>query len=106
MSYTKEAMKEQITAGTLLHGSWGYEQTQCELFQVIAVKGFTAEVRRVDSRQEITGNGMASNCHPLRDAFIGDPIKLRISAGGCKYRDLCRLTPSDWDRSYYRSWYG
>jgi hypothetical protein len=98
--------QSEIVVGTLLHGSWGYDQTQCELFQVIGVTGFTVMARKIASRDDQTGNGMAAECWPIKDSFVGDPIRLRISAGGCKYKDYCRLTPSDWDRSYYRSWYG
>lgn len=99
-----EKMKAAIVPGVLLHGSWGYEQTQCELYEVISVAGTKVTLRPVDFKRE--GRGWASEARfPLKGQYIGEPITLRISSGGVKYSDYCTLTPSDWNRGYYCSWY-
>ena len=42
-----EAMLEQIQVGTILHHGWGYEQTQCDYFEVTEKRGHMVTVRKI-----------------------------------------------------------
>jgi hypothetical protein len=42
----------------ILHHSWGYEQTNCDFYQVVAVKGQSVSLRKIAHRQ-VSGGGAA-----------------------------------------------
>lgn len=102
---SRQKILGEIKPGTLMHGSWGYEQTQCELFQVINVKGSTATLCRIAS-ERVHGKC----CHdseylmPIKDKFVGSPAKFRIGSYGIRYNSSCTLYPASWDKDYYHSW--
>lgn len=72
-----QARREQPTQnadgvhiGDLFYGSWGYEQTNVDFFQVIALKGkHTAIIARI-AGDYIGGFCMSGNVRPCRDEFI------------------------------------
>jgi hypothetical protein len=100
-----EKQRQAIVPGVLLHGSWGYDQTQCELFQVISVNGLTVVARRVAVKENPDrGSWCSRYITPIKGEFVGDETIFRISGGGCKYNSSCTLTVSEWDREYYNSW--
>lgn len=61
-----------VHVGDLFYGSWGYEQTNVDFFQVVALKGqHTAILRRI-AGDYIGGYALQGNVRPCRDEFIGD----------------------------------
>jgi len=71
--------------GDFLYSSWGYDQTNREFYQVLAVRKTSIKVREV--AQNRTRNGWDSGeCSPVRDSFIDrEPerwITLQIDANG------------------------
>lgn len=63
---------EGVHVGDLFYGSWGYEQTNVDFFQVVALKGKHTAVLREIGRDYIGGYAMQGNVRPCRDAFISD----------------------------------
>lgn len=63
---------EGVRVGDLFYCSWGYEQTNIDYFQVVALKGaHTAILRRIAS-DCIGGYGMSGMKRPERNHFVGD----------------------------------
>ena len=97
--------------GDLLHCSWGYEQTNNDFFQVVAVKGKTLTMRAIGASYEETSY-MSGRSTPIRDAFKGPEIVKRVQVsvyGGkasyyAKHNDRT-LDVSEWNRSYHESSY-
>ena len=101
----KVAFAKQIEIGTLLHYSWGYDQTQCEYFQVVDKKGQTVAIREIQAKAvEGSGQGMACRMKPVRDAFVSEVITKRIGSYGLSM-DHGTATPCTEDESHYCSWY-
>lgn len=107
-AWRKNALAEmlpRIVPGVLLHGSWGYEQTNCEAFEVESVKGTRVILKPVVYESAPSGP-MSENRTPIQGAYKGDSRFARtISAGGVKWNDHCTLTPQPWGKSFYSSWY-
>lgn len=78
----EEGLKsELVKPGTIFYQSWGYEQTNINFYQVIAIKGRTAIFREIAS-EEVPGSmyshGMACQVRPVKDSFKGDEFKKLI----------------------------
>lgn len=74
----------QMKAGDILTGSWGYEQTNIEMWVVLEVKGKTAKIQRcgASSREEVCF--MSYKVKPDRTALCGDIETKRIQRHSCK----------------------
>ena len=103
-----DAMREAMTVGTLLHGSWGYDQTQCELWQVVErpSKHFACiqRVRAERSASDSVPGPMAEYLHPIQDAVYGSVERRKIGPHGLSC-DLFTLSPTTSERAHYSSWY-
>lgn len=101
-----DELAERIVVGTILHGSWGYDQTNCEFFQVTERNGkYGVTVREIGHRPvEGTQGFMCESRKPDRDRFVGEPIKKRIGPYGISF-DHYTLTPCGDDQAFGCSWY-
>ena len=87
--------------GDILTGSWGYDQTNVEFFQVIEVPSAQyVVIRELAQRRETTGYDQG-NCEPAPDTFIGEPLRRKVIDGCVRLHSSCRL--SKWD-GRRRSW--
>ena len=78
MTQTTTKPNHKLRVGDILRCSWGYEQTNQDYYQVTRLAGRTmVELRRigVDSRETGFMRGL---CKPLRNRFIGGPIRRRV----------------------------
>ena len=103
------AMLAAIQPGSILHYAWGYDQTQCEFFQVIsrtAKKAVIREIRAASIPGSDTG-GMCDRRRPVKDEFIGEPAMKSICAFGArmKYGAASPLTAAEMEQGCYCSWY-
>jgi hypothetical protein len=68
-----------VTAGDIFHASWGYDQTNCDFYQVLSATTRFAILRRL--RNEIVeGGGWAGMAKPDKNAFADHegPIRRKI----------------------------
>lgn len=100
-----EAQRVALQVGTILHYAWGYEQTQCEFYEVVARTGYTATLREIGSIDVGPQGGMSTHYKPNPGHFVGPPICKRITAGGVTMPHGI-ATPCDRDAAQYCSWYG
>ena len=106
-------MLSQVKEGMIFHASWGYDQTNNDFYQVVAVNGRMVTVREIASQQtgESVGNSMAANVVALKDHFLEnkEPLTKKIQFGSgsqpsLKMASYSYATP--WDgRPCYESWY-
>ena len=110
----REGTAEQLAAvrpGMIFHCSWGYEQTQCDFYQVVRVVGHHAIIRKIGSYSPDNHNGsqpMAEYRLATKDAFIGPEIRKRIQfSGGEPYLSMTSYSSANlWDgKPKYCSWY-
>ena len=63
---------EGVHVGDLFYSSWGYEQTNIDFYQVVALKGAHTAVLREIGCEYIGGFGMTGNKRPLRNHFTSE----------------------------------
>lgn len=88
----RKAFVNPYKIGDLFRQSWGYDQTNINWFECIAVSGSMLTVREI--AQERTNDGdMCGKCAPLPGAFLspryrnddtGQPIRCKAQDGGVK----------------------
>ncbi len=102
-------MTHSMKVGDMLHYSWGWEQVNCELYQVTKVTPSSVVIQRITSRFPVLPDPqvMGGYLVPTPGSFmIDEPLMTkRVSEDGrvrMKY-GLARL----WDgQPKYSSWYG
>lgn len=101
-----EKAKAEIQVGTILHYSWGWEQTNAEFWQVIARKGSTVQIREIGHRTVAGSEGfMSCRVMPDRDKFISETVLTkRIGAYGITMKHGTASPCSD-NSTHYSSWY-
>ena len=104
---------EQIDAvkvGDIFHWSWGWEQTNCDFFQITEKHGRNVVLRKI-AAQTVPGSdngGMCDSRVAVKDAFDDEkPIKRRIAfANGGPYVPMKYGWCSLWDgKPALCSWY-
>jgi len=101
----QEAKKPHtLTVGRMLNTCWGYEQTNVDFYEVVAVSGSMVTLRQVACRTENTSH-MSGETMPLPGQFVGEPFKRRVNASNYVKIDS-GVSASPWDgRPQYISWY-
>jgi hypothetical protein len=90
----------ELTVGTILYVSWGYDQTNIDFYQIIRVLKKSVEIRPIGAKSEQTGF-MSGKKMPSPGDFIGSKTLLKRS------RSMDPGYLSDWNgRPTSYSWYG
>jgi hypothetical protein len=67
----KAQFKNPYTVGDILHHSWGYDQTNCDFYQVVEVKAASVVLRKISGRTVPGSEGfMSESLMPVKDAFV------------------------------------
>jgi len=75
----KAEFKTSLVVGDILYSSWGWEQTNIDFYQVIAVLSGGKSVRIVSIKKEyLSGDGFTGTCSPLKDQFDGEVLTKRV----------------------------
>lgn len=94
-----------LKAGDILHSSWGYEQTNNDFYQVIAVKGKSVVLREIAQKKEYE-HWASGRTQPVKDHFIGEPFIKRVTTGNCvKIESYAHASPCDASMTTYFSEY-
>lgn len=104
----KAEAQSTFAVGTLLHGSWGYDQTNCELYQIVGRPSASkVEVRAVGYDSFDHGpHGMSEYRRAKKDDLHGPVLTLTINnRGSVKLHDHCYLSPTTENDRHYASWY-
>ena len=95
---------EKIQVGAILYTSWGYDQTNIDFYQVIARNGKRGVTIREIGADLAQNTFMGGNVTPVRDKFIGEPMRKMIGEYGIKIASYATATPITENRSYSCSW--
>jgi hypothetical protein len=96
---------KRLEVGSILCGSWGYEQTNVEFFEVIALSasGKTCTIQEIKHDEKQTG-WASGQCLPLPGEYVGQPLKNRLIVNDSVRCEFCSLRI--WDgREQYASHY-
>lgn len=95
-----------LKPGDIMHGSWGYDQTNPEFVEVIEVHGKTAIVREIAQASAGNEGFMCEDVKPVKGNYTSDPMVRRILEGNTiKFNDHCYLSVVGPDHRAYNSWY-
>jgi len=102
-----------ITVGSIFRMSWGYDQTNVNFFQAIAMTPAGVKVKEIGSRAvEGSGCGMSQSVVAVKDSFLPSSQWADQSAGTFRRVSNGRFTfkshysVSLWDgKPTYQSWY-
>ncbi len=104
----KRAKGHSFKVGDILYSSWGYDQTNVDFYQVVALKGKTmVTLREISSRQVKATGGMSNTVEAVKDSFTGDEFSRRVDVryGQSVNIDRCSRA-SAWDgKPKHSSWY-
>ena len=100
----KRAFIDALKPGSILSGSWGYEQTNVEFYIVLAVKGVIVTLQELGHIEtNHYGHGMACDVMPNIDVR-GETITCRVGSHRIKVNSSISL--GLWDgKKQYKSWY-
>jgi len=102
----RQAAKQPHTlqVGNVLNSCWGYDQTNVDFYEVIAVSGSMVTLRQIAAKVAETGF-MCGETVPEPGQFIDEPIRRRASATN-HVRINVSASASPWNgRPLYVSWY-
>lgn len=91
----REARKAWVNTyqvGDIVGTCWGYDQTNREYFEIVAVKGKRVTLREVGTAGFETG-WLTGKSAPLAGNYIGEPFDRMASESGIKIDDVRRATP-------------
>ena len=103
------AMLVRLQPGVILHYSWGYDQTQCEFYQVVSRTAKKVVIREIRA-ETVPGSdhgGMSDRRRPVKDDFVGEPTMKSICSWGArmKYGAACPVTAAEAEQGFHCSWY-
>ncbi len=76
-----------VKVGDMFKTCWGYDQTNVEFFEAVAISGTMLTLREV--RQEsVSTDSMHGRCVPLPGDYIGAPIRRRAGPHGVRIDDV------------------
>ena len=71
----KKNYKTSLKVGDIMHGSWGYDMTINEFYQITEIKNKTVILREIAVKKEAVAGCYYEHVTPQPNCFIGEPIK-------------------------------
>lgn len=71
---SSEEFRRSLRVGDILYSSWGWEQTNIDFYQVIAIRGSAVDLRQLDQRTT-EDSYMCGTTVPLPDVSRARPIR-------------------------------
>ena len=90
-----------VSVGDIFRSSWGYEQTNIDYYQVVAVRGRMIDVRPIGQQREGNGCPDQGYCVPVPDSFVGEAVRSYRAQGDgqdayfrvASYANAYRISP-------------
>jgi len=103
----QEAKKPHtLKLGDVLYTSWGYEQTNINFYEVVAVSGVMVTVREIASSTVKATGDMSAMVTACPGQFIGEPLRRRPNASNW-IRIHSAASAYPWNgRPQHATWYG
>jgi hypothetical protein len=76
----RASFRHTLKVGDILYASWGYDQTNIDFYQVVAVREKSVLLREIGQDKTETG-WLQGDCTPRKDDFVGEPVLKRVTEG-------------------------
>lgn len=104
MNTTNNAVNE-VNVGDVFCSTWGYEQSNCDFYQVVGLTAGNKSVKVRTINQQVVNNGMMSGeAIPVKDSFVGDIQTKRLKGDGFRVTSFSWAFKTDWNKPHYCSW--
>ena len=101
-----DKMFAEVKVGDIFHSSWGWEQTQCDFYQLIGLKGKTGTFRPIHGETTEELGWASENMKAVPNSFYGDEFKKRLTGSSFKISSFQYVSKvQDINKSFYHSWY-
>lgn len=70
----REEFVNPYKVGDILYSSWGYEQTNREFYQIVAVGNRSLKLRQISAKSVRETSWCSSEVAPVKDNFISDEV--------------------------------
>jgi hypothetical protein len=77
----KRLAPNRLVLGDILTTCWGYDQTNREAYEVVAVSGQYVTIRQIGMASETSELGDRGHCVPQSGQFIGQPMRKLVQYG-------------------------
>lgn len=67
-----------VQVGSVFVNSWGYEQTNVDFYEVVAMTGKTVTIREISQNRKQTGF-LCGTCTPDKGNYTGEPMQKRLN---------------------------
>ena len=101
----KQQLKEQVQVGDLFRCSWGFEQTNIDLYKIIEKKGSKVLVQQIGYKSVETTSWCSENVQADEENLIGEPFYKMLNGDSIKFSSF--QTAYKMKNKYekcYRSW--
>ena len=95
----KEKSVESIKVGDIFEGSWGYDQTNIEFYQVVEKKRVTCKIQKIGQKVVEETQG-CDYVRPNPEVKCGKPVTKRINGSGGFTFDVFNLYPDEGNPRY------
>jgi len=79
----RKAWQPDFQVGDIFGTCWGYDQTNVEFYELVAIKGKTGTLREI-AQERTTEAWETGKTIPLPGKYIGEPFQKRAQQGGFK----------------------
>ena len=86
----KSEWQHGLKVGDVFRSSWGYDQTNVDYYEVVAIHGKAVDIRRIGCQSEST-SWRQGNSVPAPGRYIGEPER-KIPQSGHKGEPYVRIT--------------
>lgn len=109
-SEARKSFKHSFKVGDILHCSWGYDQTNCDFYQVVEVTDKSIWIREIGHTTVGPDGFMCTYLMPAKDKFLKNAPVMRKTVQNSWGEDYVTMSSyssaSKWDgKKKYSSWY-
>lgn len=110
VSDARKTFKHSFVVGDILHCSWGYDQTNCDFYQVVEVTDKSIYIREIGNVNVGPDGFMCTYLMPAKDKFLKNAPVMRKTVQNTWGDEYVRIasysTASKWNGTKkYSSWY-
>lgn len=101
----KKQQKEKVQVGDIFKCSWGYEQTQVDLYKILDKRGSKVLVQEIGYKSVETISWCSEYVQADEDNLIGEPFYKMLNADSIKFSSFqTAYRMEDKKSKCYRSW--
>lgn len=94
-----EKILKESKVGDVFVGSWGFEQTNVNFYQIVSIKGKKFGFREIKSKADYNSHYMTGKKVPLENEFLNEEVyEKNISKyGNFKINDSIKIKPAEYE---------